>query len=76
MAKAKFIVSTKPGLDVKPEHLIKEFYLEYVDEEDLRQQYKEARWVWEEYYVTAVAGFIVLDNPKTYREEWWDDETL
>ncbi len=76
MNKAKIIVSTKPGLDVKMEDLIKGYHLDYTDEADLRAQYEEARKVWEEYYVTAVDGFFVLDNPKTYRDEWWENEQL
>lgn len=69
MSKAKVIVSTKYGLDVKMEDLIKGYHLDYTDEVDLRMQYEEARKVWDEYYVTAVDGFIVLDNPKTYKDE-------
>jgi len=76
MSKAKVIVSTKYGLDVKMEDLIKGYHLDYTDEADLRMQYEEARKVWEEYYVTAVDGFIVLDNPKTYRDEWRENEQL
>lgn len=69
MAKAKIVVSTKPGLDVKMEDLIKGYHLDYTDEADLREQYEEARKVWGEYYVTAVDGFIVLDSRKTYKDE-------
>ena len=76
MAKAKFIVSTKPGLDVKAEDLVKGYHLDYTDEADLQAQYEEARRVWEEYYVIAVDGFIVLDNPKTFRDERSANETL
>lgn len=73
MAKAKIVVSTKPGLDVKMEDLIKGYHLDYTDEADLRAQYEEARKVWDEYYVSAVDGFIVLDNPKTYKDELYEN---
>lgn len=69
MNKAKVIVSTKQGLDYKVKDLIKGYHLEYTDESDLREKYEEARKAWSEYYVSAVDGNIVLDNPKTYMDE-------
>jgi hypothetical protein len=76
MYKAKFIITTSNELEPKPEDIIKEYDITYTDEVDLKSQFEEARKVWEEYYVVAVAGFIIMGSSHTYRDEWWKNEQL
>jgi len=61
--KAKFRVQDENGTEIK------QYEIEYTDAKDLHTIWKEARQVWDEYFVEVEVDSFFMNHSHTYKEE-------
>jgi len=61
--KAKFRIQDENGTEIK------QYEMEYTDAKDLQKIWKEARQVWDEYFVEVEVDSFFMNHSHTYKEE-------